>query len=112
VEYAGPVWANITGFLVDIVEGIQKRALCIVLPHLRYKEALETSGLQSLADRRRELCISLMTSAKELEPLRSVITGGVINNVHGYSLRSGSMNTYKHISVTKRFGDFVTYRFL
>ena len=50
IEYASAVFANLPKYLSDALEGIQKRALRIILPNLHYDEALILSGLSSLED--------------------------------------------------------------
>ena len=59
IEYASAVFANLLKYLSDALEGIQKRALRIILPNLHYDEALILSGLPSLEDRRPAACESL-----------------------------------------------------
>ena len=56
IEYASAVFANLPKYLSDALEGIQKRALRIILPNLHYDEALILSGLPSLEDRRAAAC--------------------------------------------------------
>ena len=46
IEYASAVLANLPKYLSDALEGIQKRALRIILPNLHYDEALILSGLR------------------------------------------------------------------
>ena len=48
IEYASAVFANLPKYLSDALEGIQKRALRIILSNLHYDEALTLSGLLSL----------------------------------------------------------------
>ena len=52
IEYASAVFTNLPKYLSDALEGIQKRALRIILPNLHYDEALILSGLPSLKDLR------------------------------------------------------------
>ena len=52
IEYASAVFANLPKYLSDALEGIQKRALRIILPNLHYDNALILSGLLSLEDLR------------------------------------------------------------
>ena len=47
IEYASAVFANLSKYLSDALEEIQKRALRIILPNLHYDEALILSGLPS-----------------------------------------------------------------
>ena len=52
IEYASAVFTNLPKYLSDALEGIQKRALRIILPNLHYDNALILSGLPSLEDLR------------------------------------------------------------
>ena len=52
IEYASAVFTNLPKYLSDALEGIQKRALGIILPNLHYDNALILSGLLSLEDLR------------------------------------------------------------
>ena len=61
VEYACPVWHP--GLTVDqakLLETIQSRALKIIFPEDRYDDALQKSHLQTLENRREELCQSFL----------------------------------------------------
>lgn len=55
-EYACPVFHDsIPAYLVDVLEGVQKRAMRIIFPFRSYNEALHESGLTSLFDRRQDI---------------------------------------------------------
>jgi hypothetical protein len=57
LEYACQVWHyNIQQYLCEDIEKIQKRALRIILPSQKYDEALITTNITSLRDRREKLC--------------------------------------------------------
>ena len=59
-EYACPVWSTcLPKCLSDILESIQSRALKIILPHEPYEVALDLLNLQTLLDRREQMCSSL-----------------------------------------------------
>ena len=60
VEYAAPAWSNVTIYLSDLIETIQKRALRIIYPSLTYEGALVHSGFRTLVARRKDLCKSFM----------------------------------------------------
>ena len=60
IKYASAVFANLLKYLSDALEGIQKRALRIILPNLHYDEALILGGLPSLEDRRAAACESFI----------------------------------------------------
>ena len=69
IEYASALFANLPKYLSDALEGIQKRALRIILPNLYYDEALILSGLSSLEDRRAAACESFMRNLKPSNPV-------------------------------------------
>ena len=69
IEYASAVFTNLPKYLSDALEGIQKRALRIILPNLHYDEALILSGLPSLEDRRAAACESFMHNLKPINPV-------------------------------------------
>ena len=53
LEYACQVWHfNISGYLSDDIERVQRRALRIILPKLSYTEARELINIPLLKDRR------------------------------------------------------------
>ena len=57
LEYACQVWHyNIQQFLREKILKIQKRALRIILPTQKYDEALTTTDIMSLRNRREKLC--------------------------------------------------------
>ena len=56
LEYACPVWhCALLRSLADKLEGLQRRALRIALPNCSYSEALQRTGMPTLADRRDDL---------------------------------------------------------
>ena len=62
--------------LSDALEGIQERALRIILPNLHYDEALILSGLPSLEDRRAAACESFMRNLKPSNPVFGLAMSG------------------------------------
>ena len=57
VEYACPVWStNLTKYLSDSIETVQKRALKSIYPAYTYEEILKTVKLPTLSTRRDDLC--------------------------------------------------------
>ena len=86
IEYASAVFANLPKYLSDALEGIQKRALRIILPNLHYDEALILSGLPSLEDRRAPACESFMGNLKPSNPVFGLAMSGRVTTVHLYSL--------------------------
>ena len=65
VEYAVPVWhPGLTVYQTNQIEGIQKRALRLILgsQYISYDQALLATQLESLADRRERLCLRFAQS--------------------------------------------------
>ena len=79
IEYASAVFANLPKYLSDALEGIQKRALRIILPNLHYDEALILSGLPSLEDRRAAACESFMRNLKPSNPVFGLAMSGRVD---------------------------------
>ena len=56
-EYACPAWhTSLTKHDTDTLENIQKRAISVIFPGLKYHDALKTSKLPTLSTRRDLLC--------------------------------------------------------
>ena len=63
LEYCAPVFHySIPSFLSEDLETVQKRALKIILPANSYSETLEYFNLQTLFQRRDEMCNKLFTN--------------------------------------------------
>ena len=63
LEYAAPVWhPGLTQQLSEQLEGVQRRALHSILPDKSYRQALESTGLPKLCDRRKDLCLNFARS--------------------------------------------------
>ena len=56
IEYASPVWSDLTQNLISIIESVQKRALRIIFPSTSYEVALTQSGLETLENRQANAC--------------------------------------------------------
>ena len=95
----------------DALQGIQKRALRIILPNLHYDEALILSGLPSLEDRRAAACESFMRNLKPSNPVFGLAMSGRVTTVHSYSLRS-CRNYNNKMCKTKRLSEFVSVKYL
>ena len=66
LEYACQVFhSSLPRYLSDDIEQIQRRALRIILPGIKYKQALEHTGLESLFERREKLCNKLFTTIEK-----------------------------------------------
>jgi len=60
LEYACPVWhSSLSNQKTKLLEDVQRRALQIIVRKSPYAEACCMLGIQSLADRRSELCRTL-----------------------------------------------------
>ena len=108
LEYACPVWhPGLTQKQSDEIEKIQKRCLKLIYPNLSYNQALATSGLTKLQERRETITRELFNEIKDhRHVLHSILPMRDPN-----SLRS--RNPYQYlIPITKptRFGRaFVPY---
>ena len=111
IEYASAVYANLPKYLSGALEGIQKRALRIILPNLHYDEALILSGLPSLERNRAAACESFRRNLKPSNPVAGLATSGRVTTVHSYSLRS-CWNYNNKMCKTKRLSEFVSVKYL
>ena len=109
IEYASAVFANRANYLSDALEGIQQRALRIILPNLHYDEALILSGLPSLEGRRAAACESFMRNLKKSNPVYGLAIGRIVTTVYSYSLRS-CRNYSNKMCKTKRLSEFVSVK--
>jgi hypothetical protein len=66
VEYACQVWhPGLTDYLSQNIEQVQKRALRIVNRNLSYSEALSEYNLQTLKQRRENMCTKFFCQMKK-----------------------------------------------
>ena len=56
LEYGVQAWLDIPEFILNKLESIKKRALHIIYPCHSYTDALNTTNLSSLKERRTQLC--------------------------------------------------------
>ena len=111
IEYTSAVFANLPKYLSDALEGIQKRALRIILSNLHYDEALTLSDLSSLEDHRAAACESFMRNLKPSNPVYGLAMSRRITTVHSYSVRSWRNYNNKRCN-TKRLLEFVSVKYL
>ena len=65
LEYAAPVWStSIPGYLSDKIETIQKRAMRTIFPGMDYDDILASLNVQTLADRRHDICVNYFNKMK------------------------------------------------
>ena len=113
IEYASAVFANLPKYLSNALEGVQKRALRIILPNLHYDEALILSGLPSLEGRRAAACESFMRNLKPSNPVFGLAMSGRVTTVHLYSESLRSCRNYNDkMCKTKRLSEFVSVKYL
>jgi len=63
IDYAVPVFHHsLPKYLINELERLPKRAMSIIFPHLSYNEALRNSGLLTLEQHHRDLCIRLFNN--------------------------------------------------
>ena len=74
VEYALPVWAAIPLYLDELIASVQQKALKIIFGWVDYTEALVLAGLESLSDRRVGACQQFMATARQMSPLKNIIS--------------------------------------
>lgn len=87
LEYACQVWHfNITEYLSEDIEKVQKRALRIVLPLATYSEACRVTGVPSLKDRRQLLCERFFVKNAHGNKLGELLPPKL---EHNYNMRHG-----------------------
>ena len=65
LEYAAPVWStSMPGYLSDKIETIQKRAMRTIFPGMDYDDILASLNVQTLADRRHDICVNYFNKMK------------------------------------------------
>ena len=108
VEYDSPVWAAIPLNLDELIESVQRKALKIIFGRVDYTEALVLAGLESLSDRRVGACKRFMATARQMSPLKNIISTPAAFESH-YSRRV-QLPRRQH-GHTRIINDFVTYKF-
>ena len=116
LEYAVPVWQNLTQVLVCSLENVQKRALRIIFPTSNYSDALVAAGLHSLEERRNSICHGYVQKLCKQDHHISFLLPREEPVKHTYNLRSGNnVNKFlygnKKICRTKRSDHFITFKF-
>ena len=87
--------------LDNVIKSVQRNALRIMLPDLRYAEAPLRTSLQSLSERRVEACRKFLLRSKQQEPMKSFLHSDRIQR--DYSLRSGRNRSLTPKLNTERF---------
>ena len=112
LEYAAPVWAGLPSYLSDLVESVQKEALRIIFPDLNYSQALVRAGLQTLSERRNQICVCFFQdlSVSPFSCLASLLPERTSVN-HGFGLCSGSISQVTNINRLQRTDRFITFKY-
>ena len=105
MEYTG-----LPQYLSAALENVQRRALSIMWPGVRYEVALARAVLSTLAARRNLLCARFIANIAPDHPLNPLINSKLIDIPAHYSLRSGSQHRLLP-KRTDRFSKFVTIKF-
>jgi hypothetical protein len=113
LEYASPSSATLSSTLSNEIESIQRRALKIIHSHLSYADAMDTTGFDTLIDRRGDVCKSFVQTLKGHKstfrnPLVNILKETPYEPVHNYCLRNS--NPPAPLIFTERFRNFVTIR--
>ena len=115
IEYASPVWSDLTQNLINIIESVQKRALRIIFPSTSYEVALTESGLETLENRLGNACqmfADKMKSADHINnPLSTIFHHNTYkNSEHNYNLRN--VDKHRIGTRTERFSNFITCKYI
>ena len=102
LKYAAQVWQDISEYLSDAIESIQRRALRIIFPNSSYQQTLDQANLTSLADRRIFICKKLMADMRNESNPKSFLAPQVMTRSILYQLRSGNTKTTTTMKRTKR----------
>ena len=108
VEYASPAWAVLPIYLQDMLEAVQKEALCIIFGKMKFKEAMETTGFQSLCARRNDACVKFINKARTSSPLNRIIPSP---NPSQQTYDPRNSRPRPLLGRTNRFNDFITLKF-
>ena len=104
VEYGAQIWhGNLTNEQHDAIERIQKRALRIIYPGLKYDEALEKGKLKSLKQRRNDLCVELIKSMMQPSHILHRLLPEQNSDMKCIATRSSGKEIYNFHCRTERF---------
>ena len=95
----------------DLVESVEKEALRN-FPDLNYSQALVRAGLQTLSERRNQICVRFFQnlSVSPFPCLASLLPERTSVN-HGFGLRSGSVSQVTNINRLQRTDRFITFKY-
>ena len=94
---------NLTDEQHDAIERIQKRALRIIYPGLKYDEAFEKGKLKSLKQRRNDLCVELIKSMMQPSHILHRLLPRQNSDMKCMATRSSGKEIYNFHCRTERF---------
>ena len=114
LEYGVQVWQDIPEFLSNKLESIQKRALYIIYLCHSYLDALNTTNLSSLKERRTQLCCKIIQKMTQNDHPINLLQPRTATSAHSYNLRASDNNrniVYADRSYcrTQRSGSFISF---
>ena len=104
LEYGVQVWKDIPEFLSNKLESTQKGALHIIYPCHSYLDALNTTNLSSLKERRTQLCCKYIQKMSQKDHPVNFLKPRTAISGHSYNLRASDnnkniLNNYLHIHI-------------
>ena len=121
LEYGVQVRQDIPEFLSNKLESIQKRALHITYPCHSYLDALNTTNLSSLKERRTQLCCKYIQKMTQNDHPINFLKPRTATSGHSYNLRASNNNRdilyQERVSLyadrsccrTQRSGSFISF---
>ena len=104
VEYGDILWhGGLTLLQSHDIERIQKRALRIIVPHLKYEEALTTFKLTSSKERREKHCVKLIKQMSGPSHKLNYLLPEKVRDVRHRGTRYNGNNFYNFRCRTERF---------
>ena len=114
LEYGVQVWQDIPEFLSNKLESIQKRALHIFYPCYSYLDALNTTNLSNLKERRTQLCCKYIQKMSQKDHSINFLKPRTASSGHSHNLRANDNNrniVYADRSCcrSQRSGSFISF---
>ena len=114
LDYGVQVWQDIPEFLSNKLESIPKMALYIIYPCHSSLDALNTTNLSSLKERRTRLCCKYIQKMTQNDRPINFLKPRTVTSGHSYNLRPSDNNrniVYADRSCyrTQRSGSFISF---
>ena len=110
LEYASATFVDLPKYLSCYLENVQKRALSIKWPGIKYETALDKAALSTLSDHQAVSCIKFIGKVRPGNPLYPLIHNRVVPISTSVCLRSGS-SSRPMATRTERFSNFVSVKY-